>query len=202
MSLVLPSPSTVTMLNVSSTACASACFRNPGSTAASVVKNPSIVAICGWIIPAPFTQPPMVIGTPPISTRAAADLGPRSVVIMLRAKSSPPWWESSTRAIPARTRPIGSSTPMRPVVQTAISSGSTPTRCAANAVVSTASRIPASTTAFAMPLTATTARTCPASTRSCVSTTDLDLTRFSVKTPAAAAGASASRMPTSSLSSA
>ncbi len=47
MSLVLVSPSTLTMFSVSSTACLNVRSRNAGSTEASVVTKANIVAMFG-----------------------------------------------------------------------------------------------------------------------------------------------------------
>ena len=57
LSLVLVSPSTLMQLNVSSTAAFSARFSISGWIAASVVRTAIMVAMSGWIIPAPFAIP-------------------------------------------------------------------------------------------------------------------------------------------------
>ena len=57
-SLVEHSPSTVMALNVSRVTAASAFLSIAGSTCASQVRNPSIVAISGSIMPEPFVMPP------------------------------------------------------------------------------------------------------------------------------------------------
>ena len=77
-------------LNVSSTACRSARSSSGCGTAASVVTNPSIVAIIGSIIPEPLAMPPIVMSRPPSSaTCAAASFGNGSVVMIARAASDP-----------------------------------------------------------------------------------------------------------------
>ena len=76
-------------LNVSSTASRSARSSSGCGTAASVVTNPSIVAIIGSIIPEPFAMPPIVTSRPPIAIRAAASFGNGSVVMIARAASAP-----------------------------------------------------------------------------------------------------------------
>ncbi len=50
--------------------------------AASVTITPSIVAMFGWIIPAPFAMPANVTSTPPSVSRRAARLGWVSVVMI------------------------------------------------------------------------------------------------------------------------
>ncbi len=60
MSLVLVSPSTVTMLKVRSTQRDSTRWSSAAATGASVVRNPSMVAMLIWIIPEPLAIPPMV----------------------------------------------------------------------------------------------------------------------------------------------
>ena len=57
-SFVEHSPSTVMALNVSRVTAVSAFLNIAGSTCASHVRNPSIVAIIGSIIPEPFVMPP------------------------------------------------------------------------------------------------------------------------------------------------
>ena len=59
------------------------------ATAASVVTNPSIVAIIGSIMPEPLAMPPMPIVRPPIVIRPAASFGKGSVVMMARAAAPP-----------------------------------------------------------------------------------------------------------------
>jgi hypothetical protein len=77
-------------LKVSSTACRRARSSSGCGTAASVVTNPSIVAIIGSIIPEPFAMPPIVMAPPPSRTTcAAASFGNGSVVMMARAASDP-----------------------------------------------------------------------------------------------------------------
>ena len=58
-SLVLLSPSTVIRLNDRFVASFKAIFRVFASMTASVNKNPSMVAILGWIMPEPLVIPPI-----------------------------------------------------------------------------------------------------------------------------------------------
>ena len=84
MSLVLIWPSTVIRSNESATAARSAA--SGSATWASVWTKQSMVAKPGSIIPAPFAWAETV--TPP--DRTVQRFGPRSVVMIARAKSSPP----------------------------------------------------------------------------------------------------------------
>jgi hypothetical protein len=59
-----------------------------GAMAASVATNPSIVAMLGRIMPAPFAMPVTVTTWPPTSTRRDAAFGCVSVVMMASAASS------------------------------------------------------------------------------------------------------------------
>ncbi|SVA62334.1 uncharacterized protein METZ01_LOCUS115188, partial [marine metagenome] len=86
-SFVDDSPSTVIALNVRLTISLSARLRIAGSTAASVVRNPSMVAMFGSIIPAPLTIPPIVNTPSDVSTETAYSFGETSVVMMASAAS-------------------------------------------------------------------------------------------------------------------
>ncbi len=88
-SFVEHSPSTVMALKVSLTASRSARSSSGGATAASVVTNPSIVAIIGSIMPDPFAMPPMLAGRPPMAICVAASFGNGSVVMIARAACGP-----------------------------------------------------------------------------------------------------------------
>ena len=59
-SLVDVQPSTVMELNESATAARSRSARGPGSTAASVVRKASMVAMSGASMPAPLAMPATV----------------------------------------------------------------------------------------------------------------------------------------------
>ena len=76
-------------LNVSSTTSFSARWRSGAGTAASVVTNPSIVAIIGPIMPEPLAMPPIRTGVPPMVTSVAVSLGNGSVVMIARAAAGP-----------------------------------------------------------------------------------------------------------------
>src|SRR5690606_35046932 len=72
MSFVEHSPSTVIALNVRSATSRSARSSSAGVTAASVVRNASIVAMFGSIMPAPLAMPPTWNSPRSVSTRTAA----------------------------------------------------------------------------------------------------------------------------------
>ena len=88
MSLVEVSPSTVMALKVRSTTSRSARSSSAGETAASVAMKPSMVAMFGWIIPAPLAQPRTRTFFPSREHVAAAHFGRVSVVMIARVNSS------------------------------------------------------------------------------------------------------------------
>ena len=112
-SLVDMSPSTVMVLNVSSTASASAACSTAGATVASVVMKQSIVAIWGWIIPEPLAIAANLTALPPMSISRNATFVRRSVVRIASAAgmaSSPSAATSAGTA--AAIRSTGSGMPM------------------------------------------------------------------------------------------
>ncbi len=148
----------------------------------------SIVASRGWIIPAPFAIPPTTNPSP----STAACLGQRSVVRIAFAAPSPPSGASAADAsrTPARTRSMGSGTPITPVERTTTSSGCSPRADAVSAAVSSASATPAApVAAFATPALMTTA--CGSAAPRCRfdTTTGAARTRFVVQTAAPTARA-------------
>ena len=86
-------------------------------TAASVAMNPSIVAMLGWIMPAPFAMPVTVIVTPSITTCRDTALGTVSVVMIAAAASAQPSARKVGHAagMPAATRSTGSGSMITPV---------------------------------------------------------------------------------------
>ncbi len=154
-SLVLMSPSTLIRLNDWFTAVARHCFSCRGAITASVVKNPSIVAMFGWIIPAPLAMPPIVIRLPPRVTRTAYSFEQESLVMIASAAGAPPLAEimPSSFLMPAWILTLGRRTPMRPVEQTNTSSSSQPIRRATPAAIARAWIIPIGPVqALALPL--------------------------------------------------
>ena len=77
MSLVEVSPSTEIALKLRSAARRRAACRYAGVAAASVITNASIVAMFGWIMPAPFANPTTRPRRPPTRNVAARDLRAR-----------------------------------------------------------------------------------------------------------------------------
>ena len=126
-SFVEVSPSTVIALNVRATALRSACESRAGEIAASVARNASIVAIFGWIIPAPLQQPRIRTTLPPIRQFAPAHLGRVLGGMIARVNFA----KASAVALRARTRSgtalrifsTRSGTPITPVEHTRICEG-------------------------------------------------------------------------------
>ena len=164
-SFVEHSPSTVMALKVSSTTRRSAPARIAGSTFASVVRNPSIVAMRGSIMPEPLAIPPTVNDPPPgTSTSAAADFGNGSVVMIARVAFSAPVTSRTRTAAwtPERIFAGSSCTPITPVDATSTRSLVHPVAEAAASAISRATRIPASPVhALAHPLLTTIVFACP-----------------------------------------
>ncbi len=104
-------------LNVSSADARSACCSTAGSTFASVVRKPSMVAMFGSIIPEPLAVPPTVNVPRGVFTVTACSLGNGSVVMIARA-ITPPCPRSSAAAaarMPGTTLSILRPTPITPV---------------------------------------------------------------------------------------
>ena len=163
-SLGLVSPSTSIVLNVAAVTRLRTAWSTRGATAASVVMKASIVAIWGWIMPDPLAIPPTVMDTRPVVSRSATSLGAVSVVRIAAAAAGPPPGDNcaAARAIPPRTRSIGSRAPITPVEATSTSASSRPSARAVSAVIAFASSSPgAPVHAFAHPLLITTARARP-----------------------------------------
>ena len=196
--MVLVHPSTVSDSNVGSRTSAASFRSSAEGTGASVVTNASMVARwrSGAIMPTPFAHPPTRYG--PRSARAC--LGFVSVVMMASAKLSPPSGESE----PARPGSAASSwsmwsgSPMTPVEQASIASGSRPSSSAAAAVERSASLSPDSPVpAFAWPLLTSTARAPPRATRCRDRRTGAAAKAFVVNRPAAERPSSATNRPRS-----
>ena len=92
-------------LKVRSTTRRSALARTAGSTTASVVRYPSIVAMRGSIMPEPLAMPPTMIVPSALSAATASAFGNGSVVMMARdcaAPAAPRSRQASAVAMPAR----------------------------------------------------------------------------------------------------
>ena len=200
-SFVLVSPSTEIALNVRSAALSSVARSVAASTRASVVTNARSVAMCGWIIPAPFATPPRRTGPRARPTSRCASLGFVSVVMIARAIASPASVESFIPATALAIRSTGNGTPMTPVLATATSYGDARTSAAAALAIATASSSPCSPVhAFAFPLLTTIARNVPPARCRRVTTHGAAMTWFVVKIPAALHGRSDAITATSSRS--
>ncbi len=160
------------------------------SAEASVVITTSMVARAGASMPAPLAMPP----TDQPSRAATAFFATVSVVMIASAAFGPPSAASALTAAltPGSSLSIGSSSPIRPVEQTAMSPGptisflverSTEAVCSAVACVSRKPCEPVH--AFAPPELSTTARTTPPLSTCWLQSTGAAFTRLPVKTPAA-----------------
>src|SRR5271163_64669 len=165
-SFVEVSPSMEMALKVRDvTSCNVFCSRL-GAMAASVVTKASMVAILGWIIPAPLAQPTKWMRLPAILKEALAVLGRVSVVQMASDSSAKEraegrWWRA-TMGKPRRTLSSGKGTPITPVEQTKSSCGWQPRCLAASLTVRNATAWPEAPVAqLALPALTTTARMRP-----------------------------------------
>ena len=185
-------------LNVSFTASRSARSSSGRGTAASVVTNPSIVAIIGSIMPEPLAIPPTKMSCPAIVARADASFGNGSVVMIARAAAAP-WSAASARSAtgkPERIFSIGRATPITPVEATSTCGTGQPISRAVSDAISRAARYPSSPVqAFAQPLLTTIARATLSDRSRCSRerTTGAACARFIVKTAAAVAAVSDTR---------
>ena len=66
------------------------CASSGAAIGASVAMNDSIVAMSGWIMPAPLAMPVTVTGTPSTITRRDAPFGTVSVVMIAFAAANQP----------------------------------------------------------------------------------------------------------------
>src|SRR2546430_12096828 len=85
-SLVEVSPSTLMALNVRAVTSRSVLCNNDGETFASVATKASVVAMFGWIMPAPLAQPMRWMRFPDMRNEAEAVLGRVSAVQMARER--------------------------------------------------------------------------------------------------------------------
>ena len=163
-SLVDVSPSTVMWLKDSFTAAHSTSRKTVGATAASVVMKASMVAMRGWIIPAPLATPARQTDRTPASVRNTQDFENVSVVLMARATSSALSVDRFRERAGSwsRMRSSFSGTPMTPVEATRTWRGEIPSSFAAARALSSEVRSPsAPVQALAFPELTTTARAQP-----------------------------------------
>ena len=128
----------------------------------SVVTNPSMVHMLGWIMPEPLHIPPMVTFLPSISVSTAISFFTVSVVIMDSAASVPAASDSERRGTifftPASRMSMGSCFPITPVDATSTESSGIPRISAAACAVFLQYPYPSSPVhALAIPLLQTTA---------------------------------------------
>mmetsp|Transcript_13477 Transcript_13477/g.57033 ORF Transcript_13477/g.57033 Transcript_13477/m.57033 type:complete len:277 (+) Transcript_13477:295-1125(+) len=151
-SLVLVSPSTEIWLNELCAARLTMALQHSGSTTASHVTTPNMVAMFGWIMPLPLPMPPTRtffpprMPPPPRSTSTASVLRTRSVVQMAVAAAYAASLVDLRLAASAGTAPMSSSIsmrlPMTPVDWSNTSSASHPRASATVAAERTASSMP------------------------------------------------------------
>mmetsp|Transcript_9207 Transcript_9207/g.40519 ORF Transcript_9207/g.40519 Transcript_9207/m.40519 type:complete len:279 (+) Transcript_9207:299-1135(+) len=153
-SLVLVSPSTEIWLNELCAARLIMALQHSGSTTASHVTTPNMVAMFGWIMPLPLPMPPTLTfffpprmpPPPPRSTSTASVLRTRSVVQMAVAAAYAASLVDLRLAASAGTAPMSSSIsmrlPMTPVDWSNTSSVSHPRASATVAAERTASSMP------------------------------------------------------------
>ena len=114
-------------LNVRDTTVLSPFESRAGEMAASVARNPNMVAMFGSIIPEPFAQPRMRTCFPPMRHFAAAHFGRVSVVMIACVNCSkaaaPELRLCASCGIARRIFSTRSGRPITPVEHTSISSG-------------------------------------------------------------------------------
>ncbi len=125
LSLVDVSPSTVAPLNDTSATSRTICASSGAAIGASVAMNDSIVAMSGWIMPAPFAMPVTVTGTPSTVTRRDAPFGTVSVVMIAFAAANQPSARAAALAAGSAStmRLTGSGSMITPVEYGSTSSG-------------------------------------------------------------------------------
>ena len=183
----------VAPLNETSATSRAICPSSAADMGASVAMKESIVAMSGWIIPAPFAIPVTVTATPPTLTRRDAALGTVSVVMMALAAANQPSARAAERAAgrPWMIFSFGSGSMITPVEKGRTSSGAQSMSRATATHSARASASPLSPVpAFALPALTTKARKslpaeCWRARCSRQTMTGAAQNRFCVKTPAA-----------------
>ncbi len=161
LSFVDVSPSIVAQLNETSAISRVIGVSTSAAIGASVAMNDSIVAMSGWIIPAPFAMPVIVTGTPSTATRREAPFGTVSVVMI--ADTAANQW-SGANAVHATGNAASIFSTGSGSMMTPVENGSTwcdlqPSSDATAAQVVSAAAIPAAPVpAFALPALTTNAR--------------------------------------------
>ena len=152
---MLVSPSMEIRWKLRSTAWRSMPSRSAGESSASVVTATIVVAMFGWIMPAPLAMPVTRTSPPlPPATVRVLILGRVSVVMMPRAKGSqvPVAQAFASAGMAPQTRSIGSRLPMMPVLFTSTAAGVQSQAAAAASIMASASAAPSGpVAAFAQP---------------------------------------------------
>ena len=182
MSLVEVSPSTETMLKVSSATHLSAFWSRAGEMAASVVTKQSMVAILGWIIPEPLAMPPIVQVLPPSGNRTATSLRLVSVVMIASAASALPVSEreAASAGMAEVMGASGSGWPITPVDATITSSDEIRSAAAALPHMAFAMSTPSALQVLALPELQRNAFAWPSFRCACVTRMGAPLTLFCV----------------------
>ena len=162
MSLVEVQPSTLIELNELSTALWSRSASGPGSTAASVVRKASMVAMSGASMPAPLAMPATTksrcLHQDLLRPRIGGEYAPGGSA----AAAGEPERVSTSSGMPASMGCMGNGMPISPVEQTRIRSASTPRPEATRSHMRSASARPwAPVAALAFPLLTMTPATRP-----------------------------------------
>src|SRR3989441_262842 len=163
-SFVEVSPSTVMRLKETSTAARSIFASNLGGSVTSVVMKQSMVAMRGWIIPAPLVTPARWTAFPSISDRSTQDFGNVSVVMIARGTGGGLWAESFSLGAGSWLKRSSDlrGTPMPPAEATRTCwAGPRSSFAAARAVSSAVRRPTRPVQALALPELTTTARARP-----------------------------------------
>ena len=189
MSFVEVSPSIDSILKLFLTSLERAFCSISDEIATSVVRNTSIVAILGWIMPLPLAIPPMRQVFPPSSNSTASCFSSVSVVMIAsQAAVLPPALSPAASAgTAAAMGAISSFWPITPVEATTMSSGLSPSSRAASPLIFSAISMPSALQVLALPLLQMTACALPSERCRLVTMSGAPLTRFVVYTAAALA---------------
>ena len=181
-SLVDVSPSTLSMLKVFCTSWLRAFCSMAAEMAASVVRNTSMVAMLGWIMPLPLAMPPIRQVLPSISNSTATFFMTVSVVMMALAASSSPVSDNrlTSLSMPLAMGVMFSFWPMTPVEAITMSSLLMPSFSAARLLIFSAISMPSLLQVLALPLLQSTAWAMPSAIWFLVTVKGAPFTRFVV----------------------
>ena len=150
--------------------------------AASVVRNTSMVAMLGWIMPLPLAMPPRWQVLPPSSNSTAISLRTVSVVMMASAAAALPsgFRPSASVGSPAAMGSSFSLWPITPVEATTTSLAEMDSCCATSSLMASAISMPSALQVLALPLLQITAWALPSAMCAFVTSRGAPLTRFVV----------------------